>query len=1295
MNEVPGFDADSLRTTAELQEQEMEQVRQDQNAYLQQNNPQLEQEIEQGTRPGPPASANTAEPEEQPKQGEQPQEVQDEAELTAARRAQEEEAVVPKGFAPDTPFFNDLREKFSGKKDVKDFDAADNYNAFGQEVAVGVAKGLHSLATSPERLKDMLDGSYDKQVEEKGYYEPTGTYNLIPGLEYLGGEVNPDLQRTKWGEMVAEVTKTAVIGGAIYATGGAAGLPMSTAAGTIGTATLEGLLDEDSAKRDTLTTQITNTIPFLRNSTAGALLSNGEDDTALVRTLRNTFENIGMAGFGDAIARSFGNRFLGKGAVSRGQQVQAKALQQLDADYAKMGFDSSFVPEFGGYKNKPLADPWQGNAFSQGSVSERLTQAKQKAANPRGSTASSIAPDEITSIIHNDKNLDIMLNRTTKELLGDDGIAKLLRDNPTQDPQEMFRYAYERQQAVVNRNLDGISAEEFWAPLQTVDVDGVETLLAKEIVAADLVNAELFSQVRDTAVGMREIQDFADLSDVDGPLKTLMDRLKVGLGNVERTRALHKAISDGTYEKWIKNSGEFLEQSQASINFRVDAITNVMNKGATDAQVRSFAEVVSGLDDIHSFGDLDEYFKFKLKNKQDGLVFEELGGVYVNSVLSGPRTPMKAIFGTASAAYIDSVEGIVGSALPAMFGNVRAQRTLRASLGSVNAMNQALGESFDIFRRNVGAYLRQDVAAVSSRFPYKTAQKKQWEAFGAWINTSENATYGDKAAFAIMDAGYKLNNSSMFTYANSIMTASDDAWRPLMARYRARNRAWRAAIDDEAADALTDSVPEVMMRYDKRFYDELLDSNGRIDFSKDAVLESMYQRATLTEPLQGFNKDLDEVMGRYPLTRPMYMFARTGVNDLRYQVRKMPVLGQLFDKDRAIFNATYDNLDSVAKFGIKTAGDLEQAKFEMAGRIAIGTAVTFGGVQAYQQSRLTGDGPMDPQIRQAWIDAGWEPNKVSIPLPGGMEMKLGLEQLGGFGLMLRNIANVGDNIELMGEKWGENNWATIAHAVGQTATDKFAMSNLADFADIFNNPQRFLERGIGQIANNQVPLAGLRNQLGQVLVPGQAEVDSGIVDSIRNRNKSTELLAGEQALPPKWDLLEHRPLKNWNFWQRALDAVNPVGLSIDKQASLGRKLIYNSNYDLSVKFYRYKGVDMSEDKYARNAFNEAFSKQNVIQELDVLASDPAIQASVAIMKKDAKGPEGSRLNPMTYLHNQRIKAIMDKAKDRAWLSIQTDPEIIRLQAVKEEQDRLNYRKKQETKNLVYEAESVLEQTPYK
>ena len=154
-------------------------------------------------------------------------------------------------------------------------------------------------------------------------------------------------------------------------------------------------------------------------------------------------------------------------------------------------------------------------------------------------------------------------------------------------------------------------------------------------------------------------------------------------------------------------------------------------------------------------------------------------------------------------------------------------------------------------------------------------------------------------------------------------------------------------------------------------------------------------------------------------------------------------------------------------------------------------------------------------------------------------------------------------------------------------------------------------------------------------------------------------------------------------------------MSIDKQASLGRKLIYNSNYDLSIKFYRYKGVDMSEDKFARNTFNEAFSKQNIIQELDVLASDPAIQASVAMMKADAKGPDGSRLDPMKYLHNQRIKAIMDKAKDKAWLSIQTDPNIIRLQEEKREQDRLNYNKQNETKNLVYEAESVLEQTPYK
>ena len=1290
-----GFDPDALRTTGELEEIQNAELDAMRAEELQANAAQMEQEVEAGEKAGPPGSANTTADTEEDPMDEIPANLRvAEDEMPAWRRAMEEEAPP---IDRNSASWN-LQERVAEKdaKAPEDFNAMDDLIEFADSASQGVMRGLHSVVTAPERLKDMMDGSYDRQVAENGFYEPTGTYNLIPGMEWVGDQgQNPNLAKTKWGQLVSELTKTAVIGGSVYVTGGAAGVPMATTAGVMGTAGIEGLIDEDSATRDTVTTGVTKLAPFLQYTPQSMILANGAEDSALVRTLRNSLEQVGFAGVGDIAARAFGNK-LKNAAASRTAQIQEKAMQQLDLDTARINFDPEYKPQFQGYKNKPLADEWQGNAFSQGGIGERVKQSQQKAINSRGSTASSISPSEVTQVVTGGKTIDLTLDRTVKELLGDDGIARIVRENPGMEQaqlNQMFDYAFKRQQEVLGRNLDGLTPEEFWAPIAISNIDDVQAWSLKEIVAADLVNAELFSQVRDTAVGMREIIDFADVMDVDGPMKTLTDRLKMGLTNVERSRSLWKSIQSGSVEQWTKNSEAIAEQAAKSVSFRIDAITKSLNSGATDDQVKAFVEMVAGMDDITNFGDLDEYFKFKLRNGKEGLLYEELGGVYVNSVLSGPRTPLKAIVGTTAAAYIDSFEGVAGAALPALFGNVKAQKHLRASLGGLNAMNQTLGEAFTIFNKNLNAYLKQDVVALSNRFPMKTAQKQKWEALGAWIKTGENVTLGDKAAYAIMDIGYKLNNNSIMTYANSIMTASDDAWRPLLARNRARTRAWRAAIDDEAADALTDSLEDVVARYESRFYDELMDSNGRLDFSKDAVLESMYQRATLTEPLVGFNKDLDEVMKAYPLTRPMYMFARTGISDLRYQTRKIPLVSALLDQERAIAMATADNLDGVIKYGINNATDLEAAKFAQAGRFGIGMGITFGGIQAYQQGRLSGDGPMDPQIRQTWIDAGWEPGRLTIPTAMG-DVSLDLEQLGGFGLLLRNIANVGDNIELMGEKWGQNEWATIGHSIAATATSKLAVSNLGDFANIFTKPEKFLERTLGNILNNQVPLAGARNELGNILTPYQREINSGIIDSIRNRNKATENIAAE-PLPIKYDLLEYKPLKNYNFWQRAFNAVNPLGLRVDDTKSPGRKLLMNSNYDLTPTFFRHQGVDMTEDKYVRAMFREAFSKQNVINDLDILAERPDVQASVAQMHRDARGPHAGDINATGYMHNALIKQVMDKAKNKAWASIQSDPRVQALIDEKMTNDKINNRATKLSRNpsLSQQAETILEQTP--
>ena len=73
------------------------------------------------------------------------------------------------------------------------------------------------------------------------------------------------------------------------------------------------------------------------------------------------------------------------------------------------------------------------------------------------------------------------------------------------------------------------------------------------------------------------------------------------------------------------------------------------------------------------------------------------------------------------------------------------------------------------------------------------------------------------------------------------------------------------------------------------------------------------------------------------------------------------------------------------------------------------------------------------------------------------------------------------------------------------------------------------------------------------------ELGSGIDQSIRNRNLLTEKLTAltpVQELPIKYDLLNGKPLKSWDFLTRMYNAVSPVSLNLDQ--SPGRNMLFDS-----------------------------------------------------------------------------------------------------------------------------------------
>ena len=165
--------------------------------------------------------------------------------------------------------------------------------------------------------------------------------------------------------------------------------------------------------------------------------------------------------------------------------------------------------------------------------------------------------------------------------------------------------------------------------------------------------------------------------------------------------------------------------------------------------------------------------------------------------------------------------------------------------------------------------------------------------------------------------------------------------------------------------------------------------------------------------------------------------------------------------------------------------------------------------------------------------------------------------------------------------------------------------------------------------------------------------------SIRNRNQLSEYASGK-PLPVKHDLLNGKPINNWNIIGRSFNAISPIQMDI-RSSSPGRKLLLDSNYDLKSTTYAYGGYSFTKNAKVRAHFQNAigtvpitvgFKKfKNVEEALTYLAGRQDVKKSMAQMQGNVNNPANFDINPNTYPHNTLIDNVMNQARSKAWAKI--------------------------------------------
>ena len=850
-------------------------------------------------------------------------------------------------------------------------------------------------------------------------------------------------------------------------------------------------------------------------------------------------------------------------------------------------------------------------------------------------------------------------------------------------------------EAVLGRNAGNTSPREFWGdlldePLNVEDfgkLSDFDKWKVKNIEVQDAVNRSLLLQLRDQAGAASDMIGKTDIFAKDGPIRRIGDNLTAGIHQVEKTQLTwdlaRKMLREGdgkmTQEMLIDLNAQVAEASSKShtgIRNNVNTMVRMLQEQGDDELAGAVLDVFKATDDIHGWKDFNAWMhqaivggKFNGKVKTGDLV-HGLQKTMVQSILSGPKTPMRAMLGTTMNSYLNTMNEAFGATIrrPFVEGGAAAQKVAVAKL---KGQLELIPEAMQIFRKQWNSKFKADIADIQTRYTETTPTDDLWEAKRVFVE--QQGTAGEKAAFYINNTTRNLTNNKLFSWSPRALAATDDTHRWLMARSRSKEMAMRQVLE-EAGDDWSKITPEMLSKAEDIHMKNFTDGEGNLDFSGDAWLDKQFKEITLTSDLKGTAKKLDDVFNSIPAIKPFYLFARTGVNGLSFSFKNTPLLGALADESRAILKHTGDDFTELAEYGINNAADLKSARNLFAGRQAVGAGVvtTMGGM--YMAGQLTGNGPADRQLRQNWINAGWKPNHVYIG-----DVGFDYRTLEPYNVIFSTIADIGDNMELMGSEWAEKRLQAVAYVVGRGLTGKTYMSGLDQMMQIAQMKPGAFDKAAANVLNNSIPLAGMRNEFGKWINPHMKELNSDMWTNIRNRNQASEFLAGEGKLPEKSDLLNGKPINNWNIIGRSFNAVSPIGLDI-RNDTPGRRLLLNSNYDLKSTTYAYGGYSFVKDAHVRAHFQNAigtvpitvgFKKfKNVEEALNHLAGRKDIKNSMKDMKADSSNPANWDLDPNTYPHNTLIDNIMNQARSKAWAKINdpSHPGYARVQKLKSEKD---------------------------
>jgi len=555
-----------------------------------------------------------------------------------------------------------------------------------------------------------------------------------------------------------------------------------------------------------------------------------------------------------------------------------------------------------------------------------------------------------------------------------------------------------------------------------------------------------------------------------------------------------------------------------------------------------------GVNQIHPVGAIhSRRTKWKLN-----LLARGLKTIRFNNVLSG-LAPLNAAKGSASAIIGKPLRAFTHAGLDFLkTGDAEAVRKVTYLYGAIQETNKkALVDGWNMIKR-----VHHDDKGMINAFrkDYIVKETKTWEAMDALAaNWKANGQTGRVVMYETAKNLNKIGANRWYKGAMTAMTGVDSYTNTMMAHYWSRALAYEE-VAKKGFPFVEDSwkPSQHLLEAEKKHYAKMFDKQG---LPTDDALKQFSGEVNLNLD-HAFSDKITQATDALPITQGMFMFPRTGINDVNRMSSYLPLSNVPGFKNKyvKILQAGDDlNLikEALKEHGIvyekyphamdmyKYLKEEYQARLSWSGMITSSLmSLAIGGhiVNKKIPYNINGTGHYNHNERKELRDLyGVMEKSVQIP---GTNKWVSFKGIDGLDPILSLLGDIGMYYADLSAPVLDAAYQKIVWAVSANFLNETPLAGLEPLVAFASGDGSWVSRWMANEARSYIPGSGGLGVAANVIDPAYKDVHNDVLGYIQNR---TPL---KKQLPNHVDIFTGEPIKGiQNGWLRAASALSPVKIT--------------------------------------------------------------------------------------------------------------------------------------------------------